>query len=121
MKQNYSGTAELSETSFGLLVENEQVQSWTMGSAHTHFVRENQWGPPVGTHTHTHMVDATNRALSKGGLNVLSLVRCSIKTKTCSNVALGTFLQCKARRGARQQLPHSQVSLQNRCSKVQGV
>ena len=59
------------------------------------------------THTHTHTVDATNRALSKGGLDVLSLVRCSVKTKTRSNAAPCAFLQCKDRRGAQQQLDPS--------------
>ena len=33
LKENSSGTAELSYTSFGLLVENEQMQFWTVGSA----------------------------------------------------------------------------------------
>ena len=68
------------------------------------------------TSCHTHTVDATNRALSKGGLNVLSLVRCNIKTKTYSNVAPGAFLRCKDRRGAQQQLdPSTRYSLWQRC------
>ena len=53
------------------------------GRVHTH------------THTHTHTVNGKNRALVKGSLNVLDLVRCSVKTKACSNTVLGAFLQCK--------------------------
>ena len=36
LKENSSGTAELSQTSFGLLVENEQMQFWTVDLTISH-------------------------------------------------------------------------------------
>ena len=50
------------------------------------------WRCSAGQHTHG---QRDKQGTGQGSLNVLDLVRCSVKTKACPNTALGAFLQCK--------------------------
>ena len=52
-------------------------------------------GAPLSTRTHN---GRDKQGTGQGGLNVLDLVRCSVKTKACSNTALGAFL-CEGNQG----------------------
>ena len=49
--------------------------------------------PVNTTHTHTHTHGGRDKqGTGQNGLNVLHLFRCGVKTKACSNTALGAFL-----------------------------
>ena len=54
--------------------------------------RHSERHTPPPTHTHGRR---DKQGTGQGGLNVLDLVRCSVKAKACSSTALGAFLQCK--------------------------